>query len=129
MDRWEVSEEKAMKEIIRWMSKNDDSVCFVGIVNNIPIAIGVFDVQSNADKSLGPWNRQLYIEPAYRGENYGLELTQQRFIWAKEKGYKEVYLSTETVKRYHMKHGWQIVREEIKPDKIITIMRYDLKNI
>ncbi|HEX9058660.1 MAG TPA: GNAT family N-acetyltransferase [Clostridia bacterium] len=126
MDRWEISEEKAHAEINRWILKSDNSICFVGVIKGVPIGFGLFDTQSDADPLLGPWNRQLYVEPQYRGSKYGFELTQKRFAWAKKKGYRTVYLSTEAAKDYHLRFGWQIVREDVKKDKTITIMKYDL---
>lgn len=117
-----------MSEVNRWMLQDDHSVCFVGLVRDIPVAFAVFDVQSNVDPSITSWNRQLWVEPAHRGHRYGYALTVERFRWARSKGYDCVYLSTETAKDYHLKHGWQVVREENKDDRTITIMKYDLKD-
>jgi GNAT superfamily N-acetyltransferase len=125
-DRWEISEKKASEEVARWMSDKDDSICFIGTIDNAPVAFGVFDILSGADPVLGPWNRQLWVEPQHRGSDYGHELTLARFSWARSKGYREVFLSTETAKDYHLKQGWQIIREDRKEKSIVTIMKYTL---
>jgi GNAT superfamily N-acetyltransferase len=125
-ERWEISDEDTMREIKRWMSDRDDSACFVGVVDGAPVAFGLFDIQSDVDSAIHSWNRQLWVEPTHRGKDYGYKLTEARFLWAKEKGYKSVYLSTEAKKEYHLKHGWQVIREDVKNDKTITIMKYDL---
>ncbi len=125
-ERWGISDEETKNEIERWMSDADNSICFVGIIDDTPVAFGLFDVQSKADPAIHSWNRQLWVEPAYRGSDYGNQLTLERFAWARKKGYESVYLSTETAKGYHSRFGWEVVKEEIKPDKTITIMRHDL---
>lgn len=104
-ERWEISDEETMNEIERWMSDVDDSICFVGIVDDEPVAFGLFDVQSSVDQSIHSWNRQLYVEPLHRGSDYGHQLTLKRFRWAKSKGYESVYLSTEAAKDYHLRFG------------------------
>jgi hypothetical protein len=127
--RWQIQESEALAEINRWISPDNNSVCFVGVIDGTAMAIGIFDVESKVDASIRSWNRQLFVEPVYRGNLYGHQLTYKRFIWAKERGYEYVYLATETAKLYHSKFGWETVREEKVNGVIQTIMRFDLSKL
>jgi GNAT superfamily N-acetyltransferase len=126
INRWNVSEQEAISEIERWIVNEDNSICFVGLVNDIPIATGVFDTISDIDYTISPWNTLLWVEPEYRGNNYGKLLTEKRFLHAEKSGYKEIYLDTVSAKDYHLKIGWEIVREFYKNNDLYIIMKFNL---
>jgi len=121
--RWSVDEEYAKTEIRRYLTYFEDSKCFVGLLNNEPIAVGVFDIcNEDVDKTLNPWNLLLWVEPGYRGHGYGKLITQARFNYAKQIGFDTIYLDTIDMEPYHTKHGWKTIK---KIDKYI-IMKYKL---
>lgn len=123
-ERWKVSDEYVSKKIQKYLSNQDNSICFIAIINNTPIGLGVFENTSSIDKDLFGWNCLLYIEPEYRGNNYGNLLTEKRFEHAISLGYKEIYLDTYNAKDYHLKFNW-IPIKEIKTERgIQTIMKY-----
>lgn len=126
MKRWSESKESALEEVNRWMQNKDNSICFVGIINGIPMATGVFETYSTVDESIPCWNTLLWVEPIYRGNGYGEMLTKKRFDYAKEHGYGVVYLDTVNAKDYHLKLGWEIIREFDKNDEHYTIMKYNI---
>lgn len=126
MKRWNQSKESALEEIQRWINHEDDSICFVGIIDKKPMATGVFDTISDVDFSIPCWNTLLWVEPENRGNDYGRLLTQKRFDHAKKLGYKTVYLDTVNAKNYHLKFGWIILREFDKEGEHYTIMKHDL---
>ena len=56
-----------------------------------------------------PWLAALYVDPAYRGNKIAEQLIQRIKEIAKELGYNELYLRTETTSEYYRKRGWQFV--------------------
>ncbi len=128
MNRWDVDKDYSMVEIERWLGTSDKSICYVGVIDGKPMATGVFDTISDVDFSIPCWNTLLWVEPEYRGRGYGNVLTKKRFVYAKENGYETVYLDTVSAKDYHLKFGWEIVREFEKTDELYTIMKYDFFN-
>jgi len=69
-------------------------------------------------KSHTPWLAALYIDPDYRNQKIGMQLTERLKAVAKELGYKELYLRTETASDYYRKLGWEFV--ESYKDKDLT---------
>lgn len=128
MDRWEVDSNYAILEINRWLGKNDDSICYIGIIDNMPIATGVFDIISDVDEKLGPWNTLLWIDPKYRGNNYGRLLFEKRIEYAKSKGYKNIYLDTVNAENYHLKFGWKTIDKLKYHNEVVTIMKLDINS-
>ncbi len=123
---WGLSDAEAMQEIDRWMDDSNNSVCFIGVVNGKPMATAVFDTTSDVDYSISAWNTLLWVEPEYRGNDYGSLLTQERFSWARERGYDCVYLDTAEAKEYHLKHGWEEIMKVNYGNTDCVIMKYDL---
>ena len=125
-ERWGFPEKESIDEVQRWASEIDDSICFIGIVDDKPMAFGAFDVQSQIDISINAWNKQLWVNPKYNGNDYGHLLTQKRWEWARSKNYKKVYQSTKNP-GYPSQYGWKIVREYIDSGGITRfIMEYTL---
>ena len=99
--RWGVEDDYATTEINRWLNNEDDSICYIGFIDNKPMATGVFDTVSDVDEAKDAWNTLLWVEPEFRGNGYGKRMTDKRFEYAKSKGYKKVYLDTEEAEQYH----------------------------
>ncbi len=113
-------------EIKRWMNPISESICFVGIIDDKPMATGVFDDYSDVDESIKAWNTLLYVEPEFRGNGYGRMMTDVRFRWAKNLGHKEIFLDTHEAKNYHLKFGWNVVRNLNYQGENVIIMKHDL---
>lgn len=135
MIRWDVSREYAEAEVQRWIDGEAGSTCFVGIVDGLLVATGAIDGDYeldfyDCDKYEGDkkpfWNTLLWVEPEFRGNGYGLMLTQARFDHALALGAREVYLDTFNAKEYHLKNGWQVVEEGAHEGEQYAIMKYDL---
>ncbi len=120
-ERWQVDDEYSLSEIRRYLNNESDSVCYVLIIDDKPIGCGLFDTINEIDRTISPWNLLLWVEPEYRGNGYGLMLTEKRFEYAKLLGYKTIFLDTVFAKEYHLKMGWTVVKEI--DNKII--MKYD----
>lgn len=60
--------------------------------------------------------------------------SQKRFEYAKNLGYKEIYLDTLSAKDYHLKFGWEVIDTltyDIKDNdynKPLYIMKYNLED-
>ncbi len=126
MNRWDESKDGALKEVNRWLNNEGNSICFIGIINGKPIATGVFETYSTVDESIPCWNTLLWVETEYRGNGYGILMSEKRFEYAKKLGHKTVYLDTVNAKNYHLKFGWEIIREFDKNSEHYTIMKYNL---
>lgn len=130
MKRWEVSKEEAQLEIDRWIVNKDESICFVGIIDDKPMATGVFETYSDVDTTIPCWNTLLWVEPEHRGKGYGEKMSETRFEYARRRGYKTIYLDTVNAKDYHLKtkFDWEIVREFDKNNEHYTIMKRDISD-
>lgn len=126
MFRWDETVEGAEAEVQRWLDKKDGSICFVGLVDDKPMATGVFETYSTVDESIPCWNTLLWVEPAHRGNDYGRDLTQRRFSYAREQGFTTVYLDTISAAEYHSKFGWTTINEFDKNGEHYIIMKKDL---
>lgn len=113
LDRWGVDNDYAMTEINRWLNNEDKSICYVGIIDNKPMATGVFDTMNDVDETRSAWNTLLWVEPQYRGNGYGKIMTDKRFEYAKNKGFTKVYLDTEKAEEYHLEFGWKKVGDDV----------------
>lgn len=129
MKRWGVDREYAMTEINRWLNHEDNSICFVGIIDGKPMATGVFDTISD-DTKIDAYNTLLWVEPRYRGKGYGKMMVDKRFEYAKQKGYKKVYLDTKYAEKYHLKFGWKKIKDNVNWNGAkVSIMEYDLSKL
>lgn len=105
--RWNVSINTALKFTDNYVRNVNDSNCYVAFANNIPIGMGVFQLDNDVDIDISPWCIGLWVEPEYRGNGLGYKITQRRFRWARKLGYKNIYLDTEKAEKYHEKFGWK----------------------
>ena len=126
--RWQLSKEDANFEFNRWLANDKNSICYVGTINNIPMATGVFDTNIDEEIGITPYNTLLWVEPQCRGNSYGIKLRNIRFKWAKEKGYKEVFLDTHSSREYHEKNGWEFIKHIQYKNLKMSIMKYNLDN-
>lgn len=129
IDRWGVDNDYAMTEINRWINNEDKSICYIGIIDNKPMATGVFDTINDVgdDETKNAWNTLLWVEPQYRGNGYGKIMTDKRFEYAKNKGFQKIYLDTENAEKYHLKLGWKKVNDEVSWRGVkLSIMEFNL---
>lgn len=124
MKRWSVSQEEANSEFNRWLRNEQNSICYVGSCDNIPIATGVFDTLRDKNINISPYNTLLWVEPEFRGKNIGQRLTNKRFDWALSKGYKIIYLDTLDASEYHQKQGWEFHSKIKHKNETYTIMSH-----
>jgi len=125
-NRWNVSAEESNDEFNRWLRNDRDSICYVCLHENSPVATAVFDTVREEILDISPYNTLLWVEPEFRGNNIGRILTEKRFEWALSKGYKIIYLDTLDAMEYHKKQGWTYLRSVKHNDKEYSIMFYIL---
>lgn len=122
--RWGVSDEEANSEFDRWYLNDQDSVCYVGIINDTPMATGVFDtVRDRSSLNISPYNTLLWVEPKYRGNEYGKILSNIRYEWAVNHGYQIIYLDTVDAYDYHVKMGWNLNKKLTYNNENYSIMQ------
>ena len=128
--RWDMTKEESMGYVDRWIKREDKSICFIGLINNDPMAFGVFDTVHEEFSDLSPWCIALWVKPEFRGNGYGFMLSEKRFEYAISLGYKEIYLDTYMAKDYHKKMGWMELERRIgKYIESLTIMKRPLISI
>lgn len=129
MYRWQESEENANYEFTRWLRNDLNSICYIGEIDGVPMATGVFDtVRDEEVLNISPYNTLLWVEPKFRGNGYGKMLTDIRFKYALDKGYKIIYLDTLDAEKYHAKHGWKTIKELDYNNEHYFIMQKVLDN-
>lgn len=104
-DRWNLSNRSATKYINDYLHEVNCK-CFVALVKNMPVGMGVFAVNNDVGVDVSPWVMGLWVDPEYRGHGIGSKITKARFKYAKELGYNRMYLDTQSAKDYHLKFGW-----------------------
>ncbi len=127
--RWQVNPEEANSEFSRWLCNDKDSVCYVGLVDNKPMATGAFDtVRDEGGLDISPYNTLLWVEPEFRGNGYGKLLTAARAEWAIGNGHQIIYLDTIDAEKYHEKQGWKLTRRVHHNNSDYAIMHKILSN-
>ena len=130
-ERWELDDPatnptETDNYINRWISHKDNSICYIGIIDDKPIGYAVFDTYNELYESLTPWCLSLWIHEDYRGNGYGYLFSKKRFEYAKNLGYSKIYLDTAQAKDYHLKFGWELI-EIIKYKEIpLYVMEHKL---
>lgn len=125
--RWEIYEGEYSHIVPGYLSKKNESKCFVAIKNKKPIGMGAFHVSNDVGVDLHPWCAGLWVEPKYRGNGIGHKLTLKRFAWARKLGYKVIYLDTVDAEEYHLKFGWRYTGiTGLFHDEPTIIMEHDL---
>jgi GNAT superfamily N-acetyltransferase len=127
--RWNVTDEEAQHEFNRWLKNDQDSICYVGIKNSQLMATGAFDtVRDEGGLDISPYNTLLWVEPEYRGNGYGIQLSEIRYKWALDHNYKIIYLDTIDAYDYHIKMGWTLNRKLTHNGEDYSIMQKVLNN-
>ena len=127
--RWNVQNEEANVEFDRWLINDKDSICYVGLINNMPMATGVFDTERDGEGlDISPYNTLLWVEPQYRGNGYGELLSKIRYKWAIDHNYKVIYLDTIDAYDYHNKRGWILNKKLTHNGENYSIMQKVLNN-
>lgn len=60
-----------------------------------------------------PWLASLYTKPEHRNKGVGQRLITETLNVAKDFGYEELYLRTETASEYYQDRGWSFVGNTI----------------
>ncbi len=123
-NRWNVSKERAKRFVNEYLTKRNDSNCYVAEYNHIPVGMGTFHVNNDIGIDLHPWFIGLWVHPMNRGNGIGYEISLARFDWARMLGYKTVYLDTISAEGYHEKFGWENIG--FYGDTPTVVMKYDL---
>lgn len=66
--------------------------------------ISLFPTDGEERKDLTPWYATMYVKKEYRGKGYSKILNDALLNYAKEKGYKKIYLKTDLI-NYYEKFG------------------------
>ena len=126
-NRWNVSKERAKRFVNEYLTKRNDSNCYVAEYNHIPVGMGTFHVNNDIGIDLHPWFIGLWVHPMNRGNGIGYEISLARFDWARMLGYKTVYLDTISAEGYHEKFGWENTGLiGFYGDTPTVVMKYDL---
>lgn len=107
--RWKVDDTECLSYVNSYLLKKNGDNCFVATEDELPIGVGVFNVDNDVGVDVHPWCGLLWVEPEYRGSGVGYQLTLKRFEWARKLGYKKIYLCFDesNIESYHIKHGWK----------------------
>lgn len=125
--RWDVTEKKALDFVEQYLTKQNTSNCFVAEYDKMPVGMGTFHVNNDIGIDLHPWCIGLWVRPDYRGNGIGYKLTLRRFSWARQLGYKKIYLDTVNAQKYHSRFGWKTTGLMGMYDGTPTeVMEYDL---
>jgi predicted N-acetyltransferase YhbS len=88
------------------LNKKNLPQTFIALDNNKPIGtIGLWRCDMVSRQDLYPWLSALYVIPSYRNRGIGKQLQAYLEIYAKQLGYKELFLYTD-LENYYDKSGW-----------------------
>ncbi len=77
--------------------------------------ISLFPTDGEERNDLTPWYATMYVKKEYRGKGYSKILNDALLNYAKEKGYKKIYLKTDLI-NYYEKFG-AIYLEDLNNDE------------
>jgi GNAT superfamily N-acetyltransferase len=90
---------------VKELLKRDNFAKFILLDNNNLIGfISLFPTDGEERKDLTPWYATMYVKKEYRGKGYSKILNDALLKYAKEKGYKKIYLKTDLI-NYYEKFG------------------------
>ena len=107
----------ANDEFDRWLINDNNSICYVGLIDGKPMATGAFDGELDQILKISGYNTLLWVEEEFRGNNYGKILSEIRYEWALNHNYKIIYLDTINAYDYHIKMGW-ILKNKITHNNV-----------
>lgn len=107
VQRWDVTKKRALTFVDEYLTKENNSNCFVAERLGVPIGMGTFHINNDIGVDLHPWCIGLWVVPKFRGNGLGNKLTLKRFAWARNLGYDKIYLDTISAEGYHVKFGWR----------------------
>jgi N-acetylglutamate synthase-like GNAT family acetyltransferase len=70
----------------------------------------------------GPWVAAVYVDSAYRGAGVGTELVLETVRRARNLGFDDVYLYTESVSKWYESMGWKTIRTDDSLGVQVTVM-------
>ena len=70
----------------------------------------------------GPWVAAVYVDNAYRGTGVGTELVSEILRRARNLGFDDVYLYTESVSKWYESMGWKTIRTDDSLGVQVTVM-------
>lgn len=127
-NRWEIPYENAVEGTMRYLAMDKEFAGFCIHIEGRTVGVGLFGLHNDdVSTEYGPWLYLLWVEPEFRGNNLGIEITKKRMEYARKLGYKEVYLDTDDAIMYHKMLGWEEVSTRIYKGSPVTIMRWDLE--
>jgi len=72
----------------------------------------------------GPWVAAVYVDAANRGTGVGGELVSEILRRARNLGFDDVYLYTESVPKWYESMGWSFIRTDHSLGVEVTVMVY-----
>lgn len=105
--RWEITQNEAESFTNLYLKRKNNNTCYVAEYKGVPIGMGTFHINNDIGIDLHPWCIGLWVNPQYRGNGIGYNLSLRRFSLARQLGYKKIYLDTVNAEGYHKKFGWK----------------------
>jgi GNAT superfamily N-acetyltransferase len=109
-------------------SDHDDHalpVC-LGALNSDGVIIGTASLIENDElphaPEPGPWVAAVYVDAANRGTGVGGELVSEILRRARNLGFDDVYLYTESVPKWYESMGWKTIRTDHSLGVEVTVM-------
>jgi len=109
-------------------SDHDDHalpVC-LGALNSDGAIIGTASLIENDElpnaPEPGPWVAAVYVDAANRGTGVGGELVSEILRRARNLGFDDVYLYTESVSKWYESMGWKTIRTDDSLGVQVTVM-------
>jgi amino-acid N-acetyltransferase len=68
--------------------------------------------------------RSLVVEPRWRGNNIGRDLTSALEAYSRDLGLKKLYLLTTTAERFFVKQGYEVIERTNLPDSITSTLEF-----
>lgn len=127
-EEWKIPLDKSLAKIKSVLS-DETQLQVVMTIDSVPIAtggiynhVGLLDLQPKF-KIHKHWLGLVYTIPEMRQKGYGALLCKQLEFLAKQRGFSELYLFSDTAVNLYVRLGWEEV--EIVPfgSRLVTVMR------
>ena len=96
----------------------------------IPLVVAqayLSEAEGNYREECTPILGGVYVDQNYRGQEIGEKLNHEIIKLAREKEYKNLYLSTDKMHSWYKKLGWETILEENYKNMRVFLMKFNLQ--